>query len=225
MGLVEQPAPDSDQLQWADGDLRNQLSGMELSLSHLEKSVGVMQREQVKYQLDSAEVAARVAFLADCKARLQSLAAKVNAPTTRAAVDRSVRAALLNSKAAVKKGSGDRYAKLDAAREAENDEFVRNSLRQAQALREQQEAGLDIVAGSVSNLKNMAQAINTNVAQSIQTLDELDDDVGRTQGRLVQQTQKIEKLLASVRDKKSLCTICLLVIVLITLLALIISTK
>lgn len=201
------------------------LSALELSLTHVDRSIDVMKREQAKYNLDAAEISAREGFLNQAKARLVDVTTKVNAPATRAVLESTVRTALLNSRAASRRAGSDRFAKLEEAREASNQDFLDDAQRQVALVRQQHEAGLDSIARSVSDVKAIASAIGKEVEESNVALDALHEDVDRVEGRMQQQMAKLDKLLGSIKDKGSMCTILILVAILILLLVLIITWK
>eukprot|EP00300_Choanocystis_sp_HF-7_P000379 c10306_g1_i1.p1 GENE.c10306_g1_i1~~c10306_g1_i1.p1 ORF type:complete len:274 (+),score=64.27 c10306_g1_i1:55-822(+) len=220
--------PDSERLQWMDMELRNQLSAMELKLQEFERVVDVMQRDPARFRLDAAEVASRKDFVLQAKSRLNSMLGTANSPENRAIMERTVRNALVSSRAAnaaSRQQGNSKFAKLDAAIEADNQAFVDQSLAQRQMLMDEQDANLDEVAAALAGLGQMATQITRELDTHERLLEEIDADTDRVAGRLQHQMKKLDKLLKSVKDKKSMCLIVVLILILFILLILIVTWK
>jgi len=79
-----------------------------------------------------------------------------------------------------------------------------------------QDQALDGLGAVVGNLGAMGEQIHVELVNQGQMIEELDNEVDQTQGRLAHLTKNINKLLKD-SDNKQLCMIAVLIIVLVIL--------
>ncbi|KNC52141.1 Stx6 protein [Thecamonas trahens ATCC 50062] len=218
---------DAEEMQWTDNELKNTLSSIEWDLQDLEETILIVERNPDRFQLSQAEISSRKDFVDETRAKLKRL--QDHQLDARAQVQSSQRAALMSvggSAGGARGGSGSsKYARLDDAIAADNNRFVGDQMAQRQEVMAQQDLELGTVSDAVSRLKHMGEAIGDELDAQADILLEFDADVDRVGSRLATTTAKLNKLLASIKDKKSMCTIVFLILTLTVLLVLIVTSK
>ena len=114
-----------------------------------------------------------------------------------------------------------RYAKLDEAIEEENSKFIAGQDAAQLQILARQDAELDALGRSVAVLGDMGKTMSAELAAHGQMLEDLDDEVGRTDTRLTAARRKVDSLVQKSKDHCMTILIWVLLAVLVVLIILI----
>ena len=213
---------DPEEVSWTDNELKSTLSSVEWDLQDLDETIMIVERNPGKFKLSGEEIRSRKGFVEETRASLKRL--QEHQMDARGAVASSQRAALMaTGSGSVAGGKNSKYARLDEAISKDNDSFVADQMQSRQMMMQDQDRELEVVGDAVARLKNMGGAIGDELDAQARMLDAFDADLDRTESRLSSTMAKLNKLLVNVKDKKSMCTIVLLIFTLVILLVLILT--
>ncbi|CAO3590834.1 unnamed protein product [Absidia cylindrospora] len=105
--------------------------------------------------------------------------------------------------------------------ENDNNRFIDDEQQQQQVMFREQDQHLDSMAGTLVNLKDIAGTMNSEIDDHVILLDELGDNVDRSEGRLKRAMHKVTDILRKEEDSKSGYCVCCLIVILIILLVLV----
>ncbi|KAF9327093.1 camp-dependent protein kinase catalytic subunit [Podila minutissima] len=103
-----------------------------------------------------------------------------------------------------------------------NTKFIEQEAQQQQILMQEQDQQLDGVMHTVLNMREIATVMNDELQDQSILLDDLDEHVDRTSGRLQKTMKRMNKFIKDNEETKSTCCIGILIVVLIILLILVI---
>ena len=118
-------------------------------------------------------------------------------------------------------GANGRFAKLDEAIEEENSKFIAGQDAAQLQILARQDAELDALGRSVAVLGDMGKTMSAELAAHGQMLEDLDDEVGRTDTRLTAARRKVDSLVQKSKDHCMTILIWVLLAVLVVLIILI----
>ena len=116
---------------------------------------------------------------------------------------------------------GGRYAKLDEAIAEENSKFIEGQDAAQLQILARQDAELDALGRSVAVLGDMGKTMGAELAAHGQMLEDLDDEVTRTDTRLSAARRKVDSLVQKSKDNCMTILIWVLLAVLAVLIILI----
>eukprot|EP00002_Diphylleia_rotans_P002814 TRINITY_DN11813_c1_g3_i1.p1 TRINITY_DN11813_c1_g3~~TRINITY_DN11813_c1_g3_i1.p1 ORF type:complete len:140 (-),score=41.93 TRINITY_DN11813_c1_g3_i1:906-1325(-) len=109
-----------------------------------------------------------------------------------------------------------KYHRLQEAIDEDHDRFVDDHVEKQQQIMRDQDLALDELGRVVGRLSDMSLAFNVELREQNDLIDELQNDVDQTEGRLAEGLVKVNKFLKD-SDKGSLCTILVLLAIVIIL--------
>ncbi|XP_062515032.1 syntaxin-6-like [Corticium candelabrum] len=222
--LLDSPATAGGQeYDWVTGELKNSLKSIEWDLEDLDETIRAVERNPAKFRLDADEIQKRRQFVTEMRQEVKRIADHTNSSATKAKIEQSRRKDLMGSSG----GSGkaqSRYQRLDNELERNNQDFIEEQLQQQQQMINQQDEQLDVVGQSVGVLKQMGEQIGDELEEQAVMLDDLDNDMDRTDNKLKGVMRKVDRALKLSDDKKQCCVILVLVIIIVVIVILFTAT-
>eukprot|EP00299_Pterocystis_sp_00344_P007755 c2661_g1_i1.p1 GENE.c2661_g1_i1~~c2661_g1_i1.p1 ORF type:complete len:244 (-),score=63.65 c2661_g1_i1:55-786(-) len=205
----QRSAKEEEEYIWTRNELLQAIQNIEWDLADMTKAVNAIgQNKNLKIEPD--EIAARRKFISDVRAEVTKYKSEVEkAPTT---TPRQERERLIQETATGK----NTFAAIAA--EKMNQDFIDDNMKQQDQLVREQDKDLEVLGDTVVRLGHLGLAINDELDRQKQMLDEMDEEVDRTQGRLSTAMSKVKVMLES-SDKGKLCIMFILTLVFIGLLA------
>jgi hypothetical protein len=204
-----------EELLWTVDQMETILESADANVRAANKSVNAVERRRAKFaSITDAELERRRQFVTTVPTKLASFRRTLAADRVVAAVRRAKSSSLTTTSASTP------YSRLQAALEADNEEFVESQLAVQARHRADQDAGLTQLSYTVSNLKEIGSSISAELENQTRMIEELDSDVDATQGRMDSAVRAVDKILRDTADGKSWCAIIVLLLVLITLIVL-----
>lgn len=237
-------SPGSAEYVAAGQELLQSIADTDADLQDLAETVVVVENNRDRFRITDAELAARRQFLADTKAELARIAADVQSPDTERRSSSAVcslpfflihrggyddgGAHTQDDKKQQQKRRGargaagnGRYAKLDEAIAEENGKFIAGQDAAQLQILARQDAELDALGRSVAVLGDMGKTMSAELAAHGQMLEDLDDEVTRTDTRLSAARRKVDSLVQKSKDNCMTILIWVLLAVLAVLIILI----
>jgi len=118
----------------------------------------------------------------------------------------------------------NRYSKLDESIERENDDFIINQDQQHQMISRETDQDLEALGGTLETLHAMGKTINQEVQVSTKMIEQLDQDMEGTQGRMAKAIRRVNNLLETTSERNSWIIVGVLVIILILVIMAVIFT-
>ncbi|KAG0173199.1 Syntaxin-6 [Apophysomyces sp. BC1034] len=195
-------SPRNQELVWTSDELNASLEAIEQDLDDLDEAFAACQANPNQFHLTAAEMNSRHAFLTESRNTLQRMRNTMANPPAKNQWQ----------------SSSTGYS---SSREGENSRFIEDQGQQQAIMMEQQDVHLENMSGTLVNLKEIAGTMNREIDDHVVLLDELGDQVDRTEGRLKRAMHRVTDILKKEEESKSGYCICCLIIVLIILLVLV----
>ncbi|XP_077464118.1 syntaxin-6-like [Stigmatopora argus] len=199
---MEGSGASKEEMDWTTNELRNSLRSIEWDLEDLDETVGIVESNPKKFNLDGAELAKRKAFIAATRRAVKEMKERMSTSPAVTFAD--------------KRATGEYGA---PARRA-NADFLEEQQLQQQLMTEQQDEQLRLVSGSVGVLKNMSERIGLELDQQADALDDMGQEMERAHSRLDNVMKKMAKVSHMTSDRRQWCAIGVLVAVLLVVLIL-----
>lgn len=196
------PAESAEVVQTLD-DVDQILEGIDTDILDLQEAVNMISGAPERYNLSQTEVERRRGFLSDVRKQCEKLKS----------------AARPASSATNPFTSPEDESVEESAQTAEDRE--QEELYQQQ-LMEEQDIQLDSVFHTVGNLRSQANTMGQELGEQAEMLEEFENAVDRSAGKLKRGMKRIEIFLKKNEDSKSNCCIGILIAVLIILLVLVV---
>eukprot|EP01114_Cavostelium_apophysatum_P015147 TRINITY_DN4069_c0_g1_i1.p1 TRINITY_DN4069_c0_g1~~TRINITY_DN4069_c0_g1_i1.p1 ORF type:complete len:281 (-),score=54.60 TRINITY_DN4069_c0_g1_i1:28-870(-) len=207
----------NEEFKWTTDELKGGLKTIEYDLADLEDTVTVVENNRTKFKIDENEIATRKAFILQTKQKTISIKDELSSTRTKGKMDKDQRDMLTQKKA----GVPDRYAKLQEAVEADNDEFIQNQHQRQQQIVRKQDQKVEVLHDTVNTLKQMGNQMDQVIKEQEILIEEVDQDVTRIDSGLRGAIQRVNKLIDSTKDSTQWCIIAFLFLVLIGLVILV----
>ena len=204
----------------AGADILRRAGEAEGMLKELAGAVDVARANPGRFGVDADEVARRAQWVDNTRGRLKGFREKVEASQKVVNVEaggllNALRAGNAASAAASRETGA--AAALERERERDNDAFLDAQERSTMQIMRQQDEELDELGGAVRRLGDVGLTIGRELEEQQVMLEELEEDVETTRGKLRAAQRKMEKLVEKAGMRGQLCIILFLVVVLAVL--------
>ncbi|KAI9302548.1 t-SNARE [Cunninghamella echinulata] len=201
-------SPTNQELLWTADELIACIDAIEQDLDDLDDALSVAKANPQQFKLSAKELNSRQSFIAQSRNNIQSIRNTVSNPPSK------------QYSSSTSAESSDSYIPFQSERD--NSRYIENEQQQQQMLFQQQDQHLDSMAGTLVNLKDIAGTMNREIDDHVILIDELGDNVDRTDSKLKRAMHRVTDILKREEESKSGYCICCLIIVLIILLVLVI---
>jgi hypothetical protein len=161
-----------------------------------------------RFNIDEGELASRLSFAKDSRAKVRSIRNAVNNP------DNEYRGS--SRKELMNRPGGDRRNRIEEAIVEDNDRFVGEQREQIQMKIKEQDQALTQISLGVEKVGQMAEQINDTLHEQDKLITDLDQKADTFMAKLARVQGNLDKLLKS-EDKGKICTIFALMIVLVVI--------
>ncbi|KAI9266686.1 t-SNARE [Phascolomyces articulosus] len=203
-------SPKNQELLWTADELNSCLEAIEQDLDDLDEAFAVSQANPGKFNLNASELNLRRSFLAESRNKIQSIRNTMANPPAK------------NRWTGKDLDTGESSSSYRSNREQDNDRYIEDEHQQQMIMMQEQDTHLDSMSGTLVNLKEIAGTMNQEFDDQAMILDDLGDQVDRSQGRLQRAMGRVKEILRKEEESKSGYCICCLILVLIILLVLVI---
>mmetsp|Transcript_55493 Transcript_55493/g.136113 ORF Transcript_55493/g.136113 Transcript_55493/m.136113 type:complete len:261 (-) Transcript_55493:478-1260(-) len=207
----------NEEFRWTQNEMKTILKSIQWDLGDLEETVQIVEKNRAKFDVGDDELARRKQFVHETKATIAEINKTLNSADTKAklAADERKTLSKASGKAKAKQRAADRQAKMSAAIEADNEEYIGAEKKQQEQALAEQEADLTELQATVGTLGQIGLTINQEIEAQSKILDEFHDEVDDTQSRMRSAISKVDKILEETSDGKLTCVIVSLIVVLV----------
>lgn len=216
----------NEQLKWTADEIKTSIKTIEWDIQDLEDTIRIVEQNPSKFKLDGQEISRRKGFVKQSKTTIEAILKAVNEGQGRSI---NVQASPLSPSSAAATSSSGFKKPLESRVVNESpitnyrDDVIRDEHEQQMMVMRRQDDQLDGVLNTVTNMKNIALTINTELDDQAVLLRNLDDKVDTTQGRLKAAQTRLQNFMKqNLNDKTGWCILILSVIVIILLLMLLV---
>ncbi|XP_056459831.1 syntaxin-6 [Gadus chalcogrammus] len=203
-----------EEAEWTTNELRNSLRSIEWDLEDLDETIGIVESNPKKFNLDAPELAKRKAFISATRKEVQEMKEQMSSPATLSIPDKN------NRQGPGGGPGGDRYTRLDQQLQTANSLFIEEQHSQQQLMAEQQDQQLELVSGTIGVLKNMSERIGLELDEQAVMLDDFTHEVDNTHSKLDNVMKKLAKVSHMTSDRRQWCAIGVLLLILLVVLML-----
>lgn len=206
----------NEEFKWSTEEIKKSLKGIEGDIADLEDTISVVENNRTKFKIEDDELRSRKKFVSDTRAQLAAISNELQNTRTRGKLENDQREMLMKRKAPV----DDKYARLNAAIEEDNEQFIHGQ-REAQArIIREQDQDLDQLSHTVVNLHEISKTITGALDEQAELIDDIERDVDRADSGIRGAFNKVNKLLDSTSDR---CQYIIIIVMLLALIGLIIA--
>eukprot|EP00128_Syssomonas_multiformis_P003041 Colp12_sorted_trinity150504_noHs@31102 len=217
--MVDMGAPKNDV---CFEELRRVLRQVEWDLEDLDETISIVESNPAKFRIDVGEINRRKQFIADTRHSVKYILDGVNSAKQRQENVNTRSNLMAKAGSKVKKNP---YQKLlDDEVEDANNQFIDNEFQHQETIVAEQDKKLDQIGTVLTELKHKGQAIGDEVDRQDVIIDNLTEQVDRTDGKLRQIIKKVDHIMHASSDKKQTIAIVVLMIVLIILIVVYFAT-
>eukprot|EP00298_Acanthocystis_sp_HF-20_P008125 c17489_g1_i1.p1 GENE.c17489_g1_i1~~c17489_g1_i1.p1 ORF type:complete len:185 (+),score=41.59 c17489_g1_i1:306-860(+) len=184
-------------------------------MKEMSSTIQTVERSKV-YQIPATEIAQRKKFVAECQAQARNIKQEL------------MNHDLLNDRVTKRPPTNNSNQSQDSKKKSiysqNNADFIDGEFKQQEQIFKEQEQDLEGLGHTVKRLGSIGVAINQELNHHSKLIDEMDQEVERTQGRLRSTMAKVHKLLEESSDNTKIRIIIFLIIVMVVLLFLVIYT-
>ncbi|KAF8937186.1 t-SNARE [Dissophora ornata] len=212
---------ENEELVKTNEELHQVLASIEQDLEDLDDAVRAVVENPERFNLTNRESNARKQFVDQTRRKVQNMKSKLDQPVKigSAQLDRLT---LLEDAGT----SSPRGYQKPTRRENmmySNAKFVEQEAQQQQMLMQEQDQQLDGVMHTVLNMREIASTMNSELNDQSMLLDDLDEHVDATSGRLQAAMRRMNHFIKQNEETKSTCCIGILIMVLIIMLILVVA--
>ncbi|XP_068599361.1 syntaxin-6 isoform X2 [Brachionichthys hirsutus] len=207
--LLQGGGASKEEMDWTTNELRNSLRSIEWDLEDLDETIGIVESNPKKFNLDAAELSKRKAFITGTRHAVKEMKEQMSSPTA-ASAERKNKQALLGERGAqfpIWQPGSDKYSRLDRQLQNASSQFIEEQQVQQQLIAEQQDEQLELVSGTIGVLKNMSERIGVELDEQAVMLDDFGHEVDNTQSRLDNVMKKLAKVSHMTSDRRQWCAI------------------
>jgi len=205
----------SEEFQWTSSELQNEIKSLDWDLSDLEATINKVEANRQKFKIEESELQTRKQFISEQKRKVQEW--KDEMVKTKGKVEKDQRELLMKQK----KPQSNKYAKLEAAVEADNESFVSGQKQMHEEIIKDQDEDLQKISVSIGNIKTMGDQMSNTLKEHDEILDDLNKGSEKANSSLKQVTKKVNDVLDSMNEKTQWCVIVALLLVLVGLVVLV----
>ncbi|KAI7866351.1 t-SNARE [Spinellus fusiger] len=192
---------ENQELVWAADELRLALEGIAMDLGDLEAAFKALQANPVKFGVSTKELQSRRTFLNQAQKTVATMQQTIETNVTGGKVPQD---------------------KPSPVGRDLNERWIQDERQQQMVMMQEQETHLDGLSGTLVQLRDIAGTMHREMDDQAILLNDLGDQVDRSQGRLSRAMKNITNLLKREEESKSDYCVCCLIIVLIVLLVLVV---
>ncbi|KAI7896451.1 t-SNARE [Mucor mucedo] len=196
-------SPKNQELLWTADELHSTLEAIEQDIEDLQEALQAAQSNPSQFNLTAKDLNARKKFLDNSRNSIQT-----------------IRRTLANPPSKKSQSGNNASSSYQTARQNENSLMIENEHQQQMMIMQEQDHHLDAMGGTLVNLKEIAGTMHTEIDDQVILLDDLGDQVDRSEGKLKNAMRRVTTILRKEEESKSGYCICCLIIVLIILLVL-----
>jgi len=208
----------NEEFRWHTDEIKKATKNITWDLQDLEEAVEVASKDPSRFGLTAPEIADRKKFITTLKKQVESIASELTSEATLSKVHSDAQTALF---AVSGNGAAGAAAAAPGGGANASHDFAGTDQTQIMAIRERQDGQLDDLHQHMQKVHEMSTSIGTEIGEHIELLQEVDQQVEYTSGRMGSALRKIDKLLSAAGDRGALFIVVFLVIVLIGLIILV----
>mmetsp|Transcript_2199 Transcript_2199/g.4974 ORF Transcript_2199/g.4974 Transcript_2199/m.4974 type:complete len:255 (-) Transcript_2199:71-835(-) len=213
------PHGDKAKVRAAD-DLSSRLGDVEAMVADVAAAVQKAAENPARFHIDADEVKRRQQWVDGTRSQIRAYRSKIDSSKMVVNVEtgsilNALRAGSTASSAP--RDGGGAAAALERERERDNDDFLDAQERTTMQMMREQDSELDELGGAVRRLGDVGLTIGRELEEQQVMLEELEEDVETTRGKLKAAQRKMEKLLEKAGMRGQICIILFLMIVLVVL--------
>ncbi|KAI8327886.1 t-SNARE [Blakeslea trispora] len=173
-------SPRNQELVWTADELNSTLEAVEQDIEDLEEALQASQNNPQQFNLTAKDLNARKKFLTQSRNTIQSIRKTLANPPNKKPYSPS------------DQNQGKSY---QTARQNENSIFIENEQQQQMVMMREQDTHLDAMGGTLVNLKEIASTMNQEMDDQAILLDDLGNQVDRSEGKLKGAMRRITTIL------------------------------
>ncbi|XP_003389021.1 PREDICTED: syntaxin-6-like [Amphimedon queenslandica] len=205
---------DLEKTQGVSTDLRSCIKSIEWDLQDLDETISVVEANPQKFRVSTGEIETRKQFIRDTRQVINKMKSHMSSDQAQNMLENMKRQQLLSSSHAQKKKHG-RYQRLDDELERSNQDFIDQQRHQQQMLMVEQDKQVDKVSNTIVVLHQMGEDIGIELDEQNKMIDEIDEDMQRTETRLTSLTKRVNTAIRKSSDRCQLICIVVLIIVIV----------
>ncbi|KAL0084972.1 t-SNARE [Phycomyces blakesleeanus] len=181
-------SPQNQELLWTADELTSSLEAIEQDLDDLEEAFAACQANPNQFNLTAAEMNNRRTFLTKSRKSIQTIRNTLSNPPKR-------------SKSKGYASSPDTSNPYQSGRQEHNERFIEDEGTQQTMMMHEQDVHLDNMAGTLVNLRDIAGTMNREIDDQVVLLNDLGDDVERSEGKLKRAMRRVTTVLKQEEGK------------------------
>ncbi|KAG2008751.1 hypothetical protein CC2G_014145 [Coprinopsis cinerea AmutBmut pab1-1] len=206
---------DSEELSWARNELKATLAALEADLEDLEESVKIVESTDARmFGLDDAEVATRRQYVTHVRKEIENMRNEVDSNALTSSSNAAQQHPLASGAASPTQGNS-RNGFSSPYRDDDQAEWARE---EQQIMLREQDQTIDSIAGTLNTIAQQASLMGQEISEHNEMLDDLEQNVDRTQDKVSDGMRRLRKFLRDSEEKGSGWCIIFLIIVLMALL-------
>ncbi|CAO3600675.1 unnamed protein product [Absidia cylindrospora] len=182
-------SPNNQELQWTADELTSCLEAMEQDLDDLDEALSAAKANPQQFHLSTNILNVRQHFLAQSRNTIQSIRNDMTNPPSK------------QQEYSTSLSHDQSDAFIPYRSENDNNRYIDDEQQQQQVMFQEQDQHLDSMAGTLVNLKTIAGTMNNEIDDHVILLDELGDNVDRTEGRLKRAMHRVTDILRKEEGK------------------------
>lgn len=195
------------------GALKKELVNLQSNVNDLEQVLQRVQTHRSSFpHITDEELVKRQKFIKEIKNEVNSMKSAMNSPNTAGKIEHDKRQNLMHR---------SQKQNDDVNNSTSNNSFIQDEQQQQELIMRQQDEHLDALGEGATRLGHVAVAIKEEIDEQNLMLDNLQDDMDTTSGRMDQVLGRVDKLLKtdSRWQTNTILTLILVLVVLILLVA------
>jgi len=189
---------------------------LNIDLNDLSQTIEIVSANRTRFKdIDDKELDSRKRFVNDTKGAIQEYEETLNSVRTKSKLERDAREQVFAKENAQRRSAKERE------REREGNDFVEGKHQAQQQVHKEQDQVLDDMSHALDRLGAMAGTIHTGLQEQNAMLQELDEDIDKTQGTMNKVMRKMDKLLGQSDSGRLCCIFFLFVVVCVLIIAII----
>jgi len=203
----------NDEFKWTQNELKTGLRSLESDILDLDEAIGIVESNQLKFQLPSAELEKRKKFIIDLKKNIQLIKDELVSTKTKAKLDKDSRELLMQQK-----NTSSGRDKLQEIIVADNQQFIEGQMQKQEIIKQDQDKKIEIIRDNVVILKEMGKNINVALEEQDQIIENMDTEITKADSGLKNSIKKLSALVDKIKDRTQWGIIVLLIVILVGLL-------
>jgi len=204
----------NEEFKFTMNELQSGIKSIEWDLTDLEETISIVESNKSKFKIDDAELRSRKGFIAEIRRKTAAMKDDLNSAKTKGILERDQRELLMKQKSGP---TGDKFSRLEAAIEHDNDDYIQNQQQRQDQIYRQQDQDLTQLSHTITNLKKIGEDIGSALKEHDGLIIDIEEGVGKADTGLKGAIKKVNDLIDSTRDSTQWCIIITLILVLVGL--------